>query len=46
MGLRMSHHNESQHGAAVEDPRSERKEVYQRVYRPIQHHGHRYQRLK
>lgn len=46
MWLSTPHDDQCQHSAAVEDPRSERKEVDQRVDCPIQHHGHRYQRLK
>lgn len=40
------HDDERQHGTAVEDPRSEREEVNQRVYGSVQHHCHSYQRLK
>lgn len=43
--LGVAHHDEGEHGAAVEDPRREREKLDQRVDRPVQHHRHRYQRL-
>lgn len=46
MRLSTAHDYQGEHGAAVEDPSAEREEVDQRVYRPVQYHRDRDQRLQ
>lgn len=45
IGFCVAHYNQSQHRTAIEYPRRETEEVYQRVYRSIQDHGGRDNRL-